>query len=526
MGEPYDPSWNLARLLVDGAREREDAVALSQAGRTRTYGELERTSAQIAGALRATPELGAGCRVGVLAKDVPETVELFLGCARAGVVCVPLNWRLSADELAFIVSDAELAGMFVSREFRPKLEEQVLASTEHPHRVARTITLDGDEFTGWYQRFDPELDLPEPDPDDCVAQLYTSGTTGRPKGVQLAHRSFFAVVRGLQAAGDPWIGFTDSDVSLLAIPLFHIGGLWWAMTTLVFGARCEILPQFSGPAVLEAIENEGVTQVCLVPAMIQVCLEEPRRESTDLSTLACITYGGSPIPRPLLVAGKGAFGCRFAQIYGLTETGNTAVCLRPEDHEDEDSELLLAAGRPYPNVEVKVVDERGGAVPVRTPGQILIRSPANMLGYWKRPEATAETLRDGWIWTGDGGYLDERGYVYVHDRLKDMILYAGENVYPAEIESVLCAHPAVLEAAVIGVPDERWGELVKAICVLRDGRSATPAQLLAHCRGKLADFKLPRSVDFTDRLPRTPSGKIKKAELRAPYWQGRERQVN
>ena len=526
MADPVDPGWNLANLIVANALERPDAVALSQSGVDRTYAQLEANTSRIARTLVEAEGVGRGARVGVLSKDRIETFELFLGCARAGLVCVPLNWRLASEELAFITSDAELEGMFFAEEFRERLEREVLRNDAHPHRVAHRVALEPEAFAAWYR--DSELLEPgsEPSPDDCVAQLYTSGTTGRPKGVQLAHRSFFAVVRGLQAAGDPWIGFTDQDVSLLAIPAFHIGGLWWAMTTLLFGARLEVLPQFTGKGVLDAIEAERVTQVCLVPAMIQVCLEEPGRESRDLASLACITYGGSPIPRPLLVAGQEAFGCRFAQIYGLTETGNTAVCLRPEDHLDASSERLLAAGRPYPNVRVRVVDEDGRDVPARTPGQILIHSPANMLGYWKRPEATGETLREGWIWTGDGGYLDEEGYVYVHDRLKDMILYAGENVYPAEIESVLCAHPAVLEAAVIGVPDDRWGELVKAICVLRDGHRATPAQLLAHCRGRLADFKLPRSVDFAEALPRTPSGKIKKAELRAPYWEGRERQVN
>jgi acyl-CoA synthetase (AMP-forming)/AMP-acid ligase II len=491
------------------------------AGATRSYGELDRIASRVAAAL---VHAGAadGQRVALLSKDRLETFDLLFGCAKAGAVWLGLNWRLTADELAFILEDAEAKLLFVSADYRElgaELSRRVPA-------IEAVVCLDDPGLDAWCGDGADANTGHRASRDDCIVQMYTSGTTGNPKGVRLAHRSFFAVVRGMQAANDPWIGFGPRDVSLLAIPAFHIGGMWWAMTTLVYGARCEILPQFAGRDVLAAVQREGVTKTCLVPAMIQVCLGEPTLPQTDLGSLDCIVYGGSPIPRTLLSAGRAAFGCRFAQIYGLTETGNTAVCLRPEDHEDETSERLAAAGRAYPTVELAIVDEQGRELPPRAAGQILIRSPANMLGYWNRPEATAETLRDGWIWTGDGGFLDEQGYVYVQDRLKDMILYAGENVYPAEIESVLCAHPAVLEAAVIGVPDERWGELVKAICVLREGHAATPAQLLAHCRGKLADFKLPRSIDFSGGLPRTPSGKIKKAELRAPYWEGRERQVN
>jgi long-chain acyl-CoA synthetase len=237
-------------------------------------------------------------------------------------------------------------------------------------------------------------------------------------------------------------------------------------------------------------------------------------------------YGGSPIPTPLLRESIEVFGCEFGQIYGLTETGNTAVFLRPEDHADLQSERLRAAGRPYPGVEVKVIDEQGAALSAGEIGEICLRSPANMTGYWNRPEATAETLREGWVHTGDAGYLDEQGYVFVCDRVKDMIIYAGENVYPAEVESVLMGHEAVAECAVIGVPSERWGEEIKAVVVLRPEASAAAQEILAHARAEIAAFKVPRSVDFVDALPRTPSGKVKKAALRAPYWEGRERQVN
>jgi long-chain acyl-CoA synthetase len=260
--------------------------------------------------------------------------------------------------------------------------------------------------------------------------------------------------------------------------------------------------------------------------MMQMILAEPEAKDADFSSLTHIVYGGSPIPLPLLERGLEVFGCGFGQIYGLTETGNTAVFLWPEDHAETASERLRAAGRPYPGVRVRIIGPDGEVLSARTVGEICIDSPANMLGYWKRPEATADTLRDGWVHTGDAGYLDEDGYVYVSDRIKDMIISAGENIYPAEIESVLSGHPAVAEAAVIGVPDERWGELVKALVALAPGARARAGELIAHCRGQVADFKVPRSVDFVDALPRTPSGKIQKHLLREPYWKDRDRGVN
>ena len=342
----------------------------------------------------------------------------------------------------------------------------------------------------------------------------------------LAHRSFFAVRRALREAGDPWIGWSPEDVSLVNIPSFHIGGLWWALTGLGVGATNVVLPAFDPARWLAAVGQHRVTKSCLVPAMLQLVLASPALADADLSSLEWIVYGGSPIPRPLLARALETFGARLAQIYGLTETGNTAVCLPHADHLDLDSERVEAAGLPYPSVRVEVVDGDGRPLPPRAVGEIRIASPANMVGYWKRPEATAETLRDGWVYTGDAGFLDEDGRVYVRDRLKDMIIYAGENVYPAEVESVLCGFPGVREAAVIGVPDERWGELPIAIVVRDPGAEVRARALLAHARRELADFKVPKRVEWSDALPRTPSGKIKKAELRAPYWEGYSRQVN
>ena len=518
------------RILADlprvQARERGDAPALVFGERVTTFAELDRASSRVAQALIAAG-VGPGTRVAFLAKDSDHLFEAIFGTAKAGGVVMGINWRLAPGEIRYILNDGGAEVLLVGREFFPKVQA-ILGELES---VRTVVALDGGHpewpaFDGWRDAHEPVDPALPADPEDVVVQMYTSGTTGHPKGVQLPNRSFFAVVRSMKQHGDDWIGWRPDDVSLFNIPSFHIGGLWWAVTTLNAGARGIVMEAFVAWQALELIERHRVTKVCMVPAMIQVVLAEPACARTDLGSLEYLVYGGSPIPRPLLEKALPTFGCRFAQIYGLTETGNTAVCLRPEDHDDLESERLKAAGKPYPGVRLRCIDREGNELPPRAVGEVCIHSPANMIGYWNLPEATAATLRDGWIHTGDAGYLDEDGYVYIHDRVKDMIIYAGENIYPAEIESVLCGHPAVAEAAVIGIPDERWGEAVQAIVVLKEGASARPAQILGHVRRELADFKVPKSVAFADALPRTPSGKIKKAELRAPYWQGRERQVN
>ncbi len=517
---------HLADLSRVQAAVRPDRTALVFGERRTSYAELDRATNRLAQALLAEG-LEPGARVAWMAKDSDRTFEFALACAKARVVLVGINWRLSASEIAFLLEDSGARVLCVGAEFA----DRIATLTPQLARLRRVVVVDGAHAIGprieaWSaaaSERDPALPV---SPEDVVVQMYTSGTTGRPKGVQLAHRSFFAVRAALRSAGDPWIGWSAEDVSLLNIPGFHIGGLWWAMTGLGVGACNVVMDAFVGWKLLELIETQRVTKVCMVPAMMQVALLEPRAAQTDFSSLGHVVYGGSPIPRSLLERAMSTFGCDFAQIYGLTETGNTAVCLRPADHKERAQDLLRAAGRPYPGVSLRCIDAAGRELPTGAVGEICIRSPANKVGYWNQPEATAKTLVDGWIHTGDAGFLDEYGYLTIQDRVKDMIIYAGENIYPAEIESVLCAHPAVLEAAVIGVPDERWGEMVRAIVVKRPGHEVTPRELLAFARRDLAEFKLPKTFEFVEQLPRTPSGKIKKAELREPFWRGRERNVN
>lgn len=515
--------FTLPELIRRNAQLRPDRVAICDGDRTTTYGALDQRSSRIAQALYQGG-LAPGERVAILDRDRDDLFAVVFGIAKAGGVVLGLNWRLSVPELAFQLQDAGVRTLFVGADFFDRAAELL-----ETYRELRTIVALGDADGPW-PRLQAFCDgAPAADPgvavgtEDLAVQMYTSGTTGKPKGVMLAHRSFFAIVDNLRRAGDPWLGWHEHDVTLCGMPSFHIGGLWWAMTTFGAGATYVVLDAFAGWKVLRKVERHLVTKLCLVPAMIQVCLSEPEAATADLGSLDCVVYGGSPIPRPLLEQAIRTFGCGLAQIYGLTETGNTAVCLRPEDHARP--HLLSAAGRPYSGVAIKIVDADGNELPPGAVGEICIRSPANMLGYHHRAEATAATLRDGFVHTGDAGHLDAEGYVFVSDRVKDMIVCGGEKVYPAEVESVLAGHPAIAEIGVIGVPDDTWGERVHAVLVPRTGAEVTLAELQTFARGQLAEFKLPRTMTFAESLPRTPSGKIKKAELREPFWRGRERKV-
>jgi acyl-CoA synthetase (AMP-forming)/AMP-acid ligase II len=356
--------------------------------------------------------------------------------------------------------------------------------------------------------------------------MYTSGTTGHPKGVQLQHRCFFDLQRLPPNDDMEWNDWSDRDVSLVAMPSFHIGGVGYGVWGLRSGAMNIVVSEFDPGATLELIETRGISKMFLVPSAIRMVVQHPKAQHTDFSNIKYIMYGASPIPLDLLRQAVEVFKCGFVQLYGMTETTGAATYLPPQDHAMGGNDRMRSAGKPYPGVELKVVDEAGKPVPPRTVGEICIKSKANMLGYWNLPDATAKTLIAGYVHTGDAGYLDEDGYVYVHDRVKDMIVSGGENIYPAEVESALFGHPAVADVAVIGVPDDRWGEAVKAVVVLKPGQKATPDELIGFARTRIAGFKLPKTVDFIPELPRNPSGKVLKRELRKPFWEGRDRQVN
>ena len=495
-------------------------IALKCEHQQADFQQLDEASNQVAQALLAhgiTP----GARVGLLAKDSINSVEILLACAKIGAVFTPVNWKLAQPEIAYIFADAKTQVLFVDADLKALADEFKSDLTE----LKSTIVLD-DSYQQWRAEYPKAAPEYKAQPEQVVVQMYTSGTTGHPKGVQLPHRSFFAIAKEYAQSDRHWIHHNADDNCMNLLPLFHIGGLWWVVRCLASGAQTTMMPAFIAHQVLKTIEQDAINKTCMVPAMIQFLFSEPSYETTDFSSLKCIIYGGSPIAEALLEKALAAFGCDFLQIYGMTETGNMAVCLPAEAHTTGNKKLLKAVGKAHPGVSLKVVNPQGEQVPTGEIGEILINSPANMLGYWQLPEATASTLIDGWIHTGDAGYFDEEGYLYVCDRIKDMICYAGENVYPAEIESVLFEHPDIAEVAVIGVPDANWGESIKAMVVKKPGTKPSPRSIMLFGKGKLADFKLPKSVDFVESLPRTPAGKLQKAKIRAPFWQNHDRNVN
>jgi acyl-CoA synthetase (AMP-forming)/AMP-acid ligase II len=296
---------------------------------------------------------------------------------------------------------------------------------------------------------------------------------------------------------------------------------------MVNGTGSIVLAEYDPTKALELIEQFNISRIFMVPAAIQIMLNHPRVAEVDFSRLKIITYGASPIPLELMRAAIDRFGCGFVQMYGMTETSGTIVALDPEDHDPAGSPRMRSVGTPLQGVEIKIIDEQGRQLAPNEVGEIATRSSKNMKGYWNNPDATAATIdSDGWLRTGDAGYLDADGYLYIHDRVKDMIISGGENVYPAEVENAVFSHPDVADVAVIGVPDEKWGEAVKACVVLKPGKSLSEAEVIAHARGHIAGYKCPKSVDFIDALPRNPSGKVLRRELRAPYWEGRTRAIN
>ncbi|MFI9175878.1 fatty acid--CoA ligase [Streptomyces lincolnensis] len=516
----------LVQTTTFHAQHQPTTPAVLCEGRTLTYEQLHRESNRIANALQAAG-LTPGDRVAYLGKESEHYYEILFGCAKSGTVLVPVNWRLTAPEVSHILEDSGTRLLFLEDEFAPIVEK---APTAPPETV---VTL-GEPFAAWkasHSDSDRDGDTdsdPKPydvTPDTPVAQLYTSGTTGLPKGVVLAHRSFFAIRDALAGEGLDWIDWRAGDIALIGIPGFHIGGLWWATQNFNAGTTVVAMRAFAARQAVDLIRDLGITTACVVPAMLRMMLTEPGVSAKDFTTLRKTVYGGSPISEALLEESLAVLDCEFAQIYGLTETGNTAVCLPPAAHVPG-GPLMQAAGRPYPGVRSKVIDGEGRELPPGAVGEVCLATPARMVEYWGLPDETAKTLVNGWIHTGDAGFVDEDGYVFIRDRIKDAILVAGENVYPAEIENVLEGHPGVAEAVVVGAPDERWGEYVHAFVVPAPEQRTSPRDLHTFLVPRLASFKLPARYEFIDSVPRNPSGKILRRELRDRFWDDSARKVN
>jgi acyl-CoA synthetase (AMP-forming)/AMP-acid ligase II len=502
------------------ARGRGDRVAVAVDGRSLTYAELDRRAAQAAGLLQ---EMGAspGDRIAWLGKSCEAWYELMFGAANTGACLAPINTRLAVPEIAFILRDSDASLLFVTPDFFD-IARQATGGIDRPIRL---IAVGGEAagFESYAQRRDaaPTPVREPPKAEDDVLQLYTSGTTGLPKGVRLNNANYAAFL----ALRERVEGFDygPDDTVLIVMPLFHVAGTNISYSGLAAGGRLVVMADFNPVEVLRLIEQEKVAHVFLAPVMINLLLQTPQALTTDFSSLKTVSYGASPISEAVLKAATERFGCGFIQFYGMTETCGAGTTLAPSAHVGK---LLRSCGKPWETLEARIADENGRSLPSGEIGEIEIRGPIVMAGYWNRPEATAETIGpDGWLRTGDAGFMDEDGFFFVHDRVKDMIVSGGENVYPAEVENAILGCPGVADAAVIGVPDERWGEAVKAVVVPSPGAEPDPEAIIAWARERIAGYKAPKSVDFVEALPRNPSGKVLRRELRKPYWEGRDRAV-
>ena len=515
----------LADITAHYAATTPGKAAVRAGGTSWSFAELHDRESRAVAALQA---LGVrkGDRVGWLALNHIEYATLMCACFRMGAVMVAINARLVAREITYVLGDAGINVLVSETAFLP-----LVAEAQKATGLETVLLLDAPhdgrpDFAAFVVAHAPDTAPIAAAPDDIAIQMYTSGTTGFPKGALLSHRQLLAAIakpdRIEGAARSQW---RDDDVSLVAMPVFHVSGALWLLMGLANGAPSVILPRPDIAGIVAAIVENRVTHVVLVPAVMLAISLHLDQAPADLSCVRELMYGASPISLDVLRRSIRAFPCaRFTQVYGATETSASVTYLPPEDHDPAGNERMRSCGKPYPGDVIRIVDDHGNDLPARAVGEILISSPGNMTGYHGKPEATAKALIDGWYHSGDAGYLDEDGYLYIHDRVKDMIVSGAENIYPAEVENALHEHPAVADCAVIGVPDDKWGEAVKAIVVAK--APVTADELIAFARQRIAGYKVPKSVDFTDALPRNPSGKILKKDLREPFWAGRERKVN
>ncbi len=516
---------NLRDVIVRNARHYPGREAVIFENRRVTHAQFAARAFRLANAL-----LQRGIRqqerVAVLAPNCLEYLEIFGACESANLIIVNMNYRLSANELVAICRDCEPSALIFHEQFEDLASEILQAVTTF--RLSLCI---GGAHHGADVYESAAVGFADAPPDvpiaaaDTAYLVYTSGSTGRPKGVMLSHAAIVEAARCISHQG----GAQSTDIMLIVMPLFHIGGRIEQLAFTIVGATIVLHGSFDAPAILRSIEAERVTSAHLAPIMVQRLLDSPALASTDRSRLRCIHYASAPMPVPTLRPAIAAFGSILTQIYGMTEC-IVGSLLTPAQHILEGSEAqtkrLASAGQAFLGCTIRVVRADGADAATGEIGEILIRGPGIMNAYWNNTTATMATLRDGWMHTGDLGYLDSDNFLFVVDRKKDMIISGGENIYSWEVEEALRSHPAVAEAAVIGVPDAEWGESVKAFVIARAGASASAEELISHCRSLIASYKKPRTVEFVEALPRLFNGKIDKKALRAPFWARDARQVS
>ena len=501
----------IADIIRRRARATPDAIAIQEPGRLTTFRELDDRSNQVASGLIAHG-LVTGDRVAYIGANGPSFLEVLYGAAKAGSIATAINNRLSPREVVQLLNDAEPSVVIVDHDALGRIEGMAL-----PGSITMLLEAAGaadGSYEVWRDRQvanDPNTPV---DADDTALILYTSGTSGLPKGIMLTGRNFGCALYSLNQD----IELREDSVCAAPIPFFHIAGLGLALAANLNGGRLLLETAADPPAVLRLLVDRRVSHAAVVPTVLQRLLALEGVERNDFSNLRYIVYGASPIPLPVLREATRVIGCKFLQSYGLTESTGGFTILGADDHVADEAyaRRLTSAGKAMPGAEIRVVDPITlDDLPIGVRGEVLVRGPRIMKGYWRQPQLTASTiLEGGWLRTGDGGSFDESGYLYLHDRIKDMIISGGENIYPAEVESVLTGHPAILEVAVIGVSSAEWGESPHAVVVLKPGATLDEVALIEWSRDRLAHFKCPVSVSFVDALPRTASGKLRKAVLR------------
>jgi len=511
----------LPDFLAFRAKERPESKAWIYLDRSWTWAEAWDGAQRFGGGLKAAG-IGRGDRIAFLDKNNPAILQATLGGCLVGAATAIINWRLAGDELEYVINDSGARILFVGYE----LADTISLIRDSLTVVEQVILVGGDddEYEAWLAGSEPIDRQPAVTPDDACLVMYSSGTTGRPKGVTLTQHNLVSHTRN--AGGD--VEYSDGDMLLVAMPMFHVGGTSYAMFGPATGTTGIIVREVDGQLMAGAM-MAGATHAFLVPAVVAALIQAGPQVMALFGRLKAFSYGAAPMPLRVLRAALEAWpNTKFMQVYGMTEMAGVATILDDAAHRDETHpERLVSAGKPIPGVEVRVIDQLtlDDTAP-GTSGELWFRTEQTTPGYLSNPEATAELITgDGWIRTGDVGRLDDGGFVFIEDRVKDMIISGGENIYSPEIERVLAEHPAIAELAVIGVPDDKWGESVKAVVAFRPGESATAEELITFTRERLSPYKCPKSIDVVEALPRNPSGKVLKRDLRKPYWADRGRQI-
>ncbi len=498
-----------------------DRTALVFENNRLTYRQLDERVNRLANALLAKG-VGKNDRLAVLAENTHTYLEIYFAASKMGISTMPLNFRLSDNEIQLIINDSEATVLFVGDGYETR-GKGLMRDCEN---IRFLISIDHDENESlFYEKMleeatpeDPHLD---PDPEEMAILMYTGGTTGLPKGVMMSHKGLMTGLIGITLQ----MSFSRNDATCFVLPLFHVS-FWPAFSVLMTGGKVVIIRKPDIGNILKSIQDEKCTHINAVPTLYGWMLQTEDIDKYDLSSLRLLTYAGSPFPPDLLKQSITRFGAKFEQAYGMTECIGGSF-LNMEDHElkGSRSKLLTSAGKPSLSVEVQIMGDQDNILSPGEVGEVVLRGQCLMMGYWKNPELTQNTVRNGWYHTGDMGYIDEEGFLFLVDRKADMIVTGGENVYPKEVENVLYNHPDVIMAAVVSAPDEKWGERVQAVVVLQNGASLAEEDLIRFCKEQLAGYKCPRKIEFWHSLPVTPVGKILRKEIKKKFWKGAERSI-